>query len=341
MAGKTPSEKALALHRQTPVADLHVDILLTNHLFGYDIMKRHTNHIPFSPLVNQADIPRLHEAGVRIAGLGLVTAPLKAFAKRRYRQVESQMNYLRHNCEHYPERIRLMHDAKAMDGAIKDDAIACMPGIEGGHALLGDLSLLDAYYDMGVRYFTLAHFSGNEICNCPKGIYNDNPPGLTEFGKKAVDRINELGFILDLAHTERQAFFEALERTDHPVIVSHTGIRATCDLWRNLDDEQLEAVAKNGGVVGIMIAPKFLGCEKIRPLSDMGDAIMHAVKVMGADHVAIGSDLDGWIETMPKDFSDVTDLPLITDDLLSRGLPENDIRKILGENVMRVIKACL
>jgi membrane dipeptidase len=341
MTKPKPSDQALRLHHSTPVADLHLDILLTNHLLRYDIMKRHRHPLPFSPLVYQADIPRLQDAGVAIAGLGLVTAPLKIAAPLRYRQVRSQLAYLRKTCEENPRALRMIDNAESMHTTIEVGAIACLPGIEGAHALSGDLNKLDEFYKMGVRYFTLAHFTGNEACNCPKGLYNDNPPGLTDFGRKLVDRMQKLGIILDLAHTEKQAFMEAAERVEKPVIVSHTGIRGAFDHWRNIDDEQLEAVAKTGGVVGVMIAPNFLGGAQIRPLSDVTDHILHAVKIVGADHVGLGTDLDGWIKTMPKAFDDVADLPLITDQLLQRGLPEKDVKKILGENVVRVIDANL
>ena len=338
---RKPSQQALDIHAETPVADLHIDMLLTNFLFGYDLEKRHKNKIPYSPLVNHTDFPRLKDVGVRIAGLGLVCAPLNALKKTRFKQIRSQINYLKGIVSRRPDEINILLDLGKLDEMEKNNGISCLLGIEGAHALCGDLGLVDTYYNMGVRYMTLAHFSGNEACNCPKGIYNNNAAGLTDFGRKLVDRIHELGMILDVAHTDRTAFFEAIERSKQPVIVSHTGFAGVYDHWRNIDDEQLEAVAKVGGVAGIMFSPHFLGGSNFRPLSDVADHIMHAVKVVGPEHVAIGSDLDGWLWTMPEGFSDVGDLPLITDDLLERGMSEADVKKILGENVDRVVKKCL
>jgi len=341
MAKPYPSREALALHEEYPIADLHNDMLLTHYLLGYDIMKRHTNRLPFSPMVNHCDIPRLKEAGFGVAGLGLVCTPLKMLAHRRFHQISFQLNYLARQCAAHPEQLRLLTDAAAMREALAAGAVACLPGIEGAQALNGRLDRLNAYHDLGARYFTLAHFSGNEACNCTMGIHRSSQRGLTDFGRRLVEAIHRRGMILDLAHTERGAFLEAAARSERPVIVSHTGLQGTCRSWRNIDDEQLEAVARTGGVVGIMIAPRFLGGAAIRPLSDYGDAVLHAVRTIGADHVAFGSDLDGWIDAMPIGFTDVTDLPLITDDLLRRGLPREDVVKIISGNVLRVIEACL
>ena len=336
-----PSEKSLKIHKETPVADLHIDMLLTNHLFGYDLEKRHENRIPYSPLVNHADFPRLKEAGFSIAGLGLVCTPLNFQKKKRFTQIRSQINYLKKIISNNPNEMNILEDSKKMEEMIEKGGISCLLGIEGAHSLCGDLSLVDTFYNMGVRYMTLAHFSGNEACNCPKGIYNKNEPGLTDFGRKLVDRMNDLGMIVDVAHTERKAFFDTIERGKRPVIVSHTGLKAINNMWRNIDDEQIESVAKVGGVVGIMFSPHFLGGSNFRPLSVVTDHIMHAVKVVGPERVCIGSDLDGWLWTMPEGFRDIVDLPLITDDLLERGMPEKDVKKIMGENIVRVIKDCL
>lgn len=336
-----PSDRARALHSAVPVADLHIDMLLTHYLFGYDIMKRHKNLIPFSPLVNQADIPRLKEAGVAIAGVGLVCNPLKIYQEKRQLQINSQLDYLKRLCAQYPKDIMHLMTAQDMKEAIEKGAIACLPGIEGAHSLNGKIERLDEYYDRGVRYFTLAHFSGNEACNCPKGIYNTNPPGLTDFGRALVDRIRDLGMILDVAHTEKLAFLEAVDRTDKPMIVSHTGVSGVFEHWRNVDDEQISAVAKKGGIIGVMIAPNYLGGTNFRPLSDVADHIVYVAEKFGPEYVCLGSDMDGWIQTMPKGFSDATDLPKITDDLLSRGMDDNEVAKIMGLNVKRVIEACL
>ena len=336
-----PSEKALALHRETPVADLHMDTLLTNYLFGYDVTKRHSNPVPLSPLVNHTDLPRLKEAGIGIAGLGLVTSPLKLYEKKRFFQIKSQMDYLKSLCFHHPDKIRMIDNAKDMGKAIDQGAIAALPGIEGAHAIAGSVDTFDTFNKMGVRYFTLAHFSENEVCNCAKGLNKSKRTGLTDFGRKIVDRINKTKMIMDLAHVEREAFLEAAEMSEKPVIVSHTGVKGVRNNWRNIDDYQLEAVAKTNGVVGIMIAPQFLGGSFFRPITDVADHIMHVIKTVGIEHVGIGTDLDGWIWTMPKYFKDITDLPQITQDLLNRGVKEDDIKKILGENVIRVVNESL
>ncbi len=338
---KNAMRRALELHQKYPVADLHIDFLLTNYLFGYDISKRHGNYFPFSPFVYHADIPRLKEANVRIVGAGLVCTPLKFLENRRYYQIAAQLEYLKKVCEKHPRELAMVSKKDDFRIALENGAVTIIPGVEGSHSLCGNIDLLETYYDMGARYWTMAHFTGNEACNCPKGIYNYNKPGLTDFGKDLIERVHALGMILDLAHTERQAFLEAAKMSQKPVIVSHTGVSGAYKHWRNIDDEQLEAEAKTDGVVGIKVAPKFLGGSKFRPLSDVADHIIHVVKTIGPDHVSFGSDLDGWIPTMPKGFSDVRDLSKITATLLEKGLPEADLEKILHKNVVRVINKCL
>ena len=342
------SERARELHRESIVADLHNDFLLTNKLFGYDITKRHENHIPFSPLVNHTDLPRLQEAGVRIIGCGLVCAPWKFAARMRIGQISDQLVYLNKVCDEHPDKIGIAWDAKTLDELMSKGAIAAFPGIEGAHALVGNLENLRNYHRLGVRYMTFAHFSTNEACNSAVGWYqNKDKKGLTEFGRELVRLCNELNIVLDAAHVERQAFMEMCELSATPLIVSHTGLTGAHKHWRNIDDEQILAIKNSGGrksgggVVGIMIAPKYLGGSFFRSMRDTADHILHGVKVAGADHIGIGTDLDGWIWTMPYGFSDVTDLPALTDMLLEGGLSEEDIKKILGGNVLRLLREVL
>ncbi len=339
---KAGMDKALELHRRCVVADWHSDTLLLHELFGYDMAKRHRNRAPLSPLAWHMDLPRNREAGLDIWGMGLVCSPRSA-PKRRMGRILRQLKYLRRVCDERPDEICMVDGAKTLAGGLARGVICAVPGIEGAHAIAGDMDNFHAAYEMGMRYFTLAHFSNNEAACCAMGLGSHRTAhrGLSDFGRRLVDEIHKSKVILDLAHVNKAGFMEACGRSDRPVIVSHTGVCGVRRMWRNIDDEQIEAVAKTGGVVGIIFGPQFLSPIPVGSLSDLVKHILHVVKVAGADHAAYGSDLDGWLMTHPVGFDDITDLPKITALLLDAGQSEDEVKKIIGGNARRVIEEVL
>ena len=164
-------------------------------------------------------------------------------------------------------------------------------------------------------------------------VIRDDTQGLTRFGKDVIAAMNEHGMIVDLAHLNRKGFFEALELSTTPPIVSHTGVAGVLEHWRNIDDEQIRAVADRGGVVGVIFAPKFLGGDD---LAAVCDHLAHIVKVGGEDVPALGSDYDGMVKP-PRGLEDVSDLPKLTAALLDRGISRAAVKKLLGENALRVL----
>ncbi|MCZ7583096.1 MAG: dipeptidase [Deltaproteobacteria bacterium] len=334
--------RARALHASSVVADLHIDTLLSHELFGYDMTRRHRNRVPFSPLVWQADIPRAHDAKLDIWGMGLVTKQ-RGDKEALFTRIRRQLQYLDRVCTD-TGLIRVLRTRADLQEALAAGTIGAFPGIEGAHAIGGDLDRLREAFDLGMRYFTLAHFTNNEACRCSMGWGNlraDPTGGLSEFGRRLVDEIHRLGVVLDLSHVNREGFLDACERSDVPVMVTHTGVRGVHEHWRNIDDEQIEAVAKTGGVVGIMFAPNFLTGKFVCDLQAVADHILHVVKVAGAEHAAYGSDMDGWLWTMPRGFSDLADLPRVTALLLDAGLTDDQVRGIIGGNVKRVLDIVL
>ncbi len=262
----------------------------------------------------------------------------------------------------------------------REGKIAVLMGAEGGHIIRNDLRVLDIYYRLGVRYMTLTHTANTDWADSS----GDKPKwnGLTTIGQQVVERMNRLGMMVDVSHVSDKTFYDVLAVTKAPIIASHSSCRALCNVPRNMDDDMIRALAKNGGVIDINFYSAFLrpGWEedhnrisrninqdeaaakkkyandpkrlaeeinKIRAryqsLSPdpsytlIADHIDHAVRVAGIDHVGLGSDFDG-IVAIPKGMEDASKLPSLVRELARRGYSEEDLTKILGENVLRVMR---
>jgi microsomal dipeptidase-like Zn-dependent dipeptidase len=204
-------------------------------------------------------------------------------------------------------------------------------GLEGAHALEGETANLDRLYDAGFRMIGMAHFFDNEMAGSAHGV---EKYGLTDKGRDLARRIEEKRVFIDLAHASPKTIDDVLRTATRPVIVSHTGVKGTCDNMRNLGDDQLKAIANNGGIVGIGFWDTAV-CG--RDAAAIAKAIRHAANIMGVDHVALGSDYDGAIEAP----FDTTGVVQITDALLREGFNEDEVRKIMGENVFRLLQTYL
>ena len=208
-------------------------------------------------------------------------------------------------------------------------------GIENGYGIGADLKNIKKFKDMGVNYITLCHSYDNHICNSSTHTA-DATKGLTDFGRKVVKEMNKQGVLIDLSHASEGTFWDVIKLSKDPIFASHSGVKALCDHDRNLTDDQLRALAKNGGVIQICIFKRY---QNVNPaeacLVDVVNHIDHAVKVAGIDHVGIGSDFDGGGGLIGCNGDN--DMINITVMLLDRGYTEEDIRKIWGGNFFRVL----
>lgn len=366
-----------SIHRKAVVADTHNDVLL-RAMEGEDLSVRTTK--------GHSDVVRLQEGGVDIqifsVWCGSDFGPGRAF-----RRAIEMIDTLNATVKRAPERIALVGTYRGIERTVKKGKIAALIGVEGGHMIEDSLSYLDSLAKRGMNYLTL---TWNNSTNWATSAADETEKGdslsfkgLTEFGKTVVRRLNTLGVLVDLSHVGERTFWDAIAVTQKPVIVSHSSVYSICPSRRNLKDDQIKAVAKNGGVICVNFYAGFIDSnyhrrvEEIRkghaglvdsitqantdhwkvelsidsalapfyadarpPLSLLVDHIEYIAKLVGTDHVGIGSDFDG-VESLPKDMDDVTFLPNITTELVKRGYKEKDIRKILGGNVMRVLKANL
>jgi len=285
----------------------------------------------------------------------------------------------------HPDRMMMAFSVADIERAHREHKLAALLGIEGGHSIENDIHLLRDFYRLGVRYMTLSWSNTNEWADSSGDISNpkvEHHNGLTDGGKQIVLEMNRLGMLVDISHVADKTFYDAIATTKAPVIASHSSARALTNHPRNMTDDMLRAVAKNGGVVQVNFYNAFidenyrraaeaqakerdaavkayddrqkaagktvtyLDNDRIErewaakiprpPLSSLIDHIDHVAKVAGIDHVGLGSDFDGVSGATPERIDSAADLPKITQALLDRGYHAEEIRKILGGNLLRV-----
>jgi membrane dipeptidase len=365
------------LHQKALVIDTHNDFIST----GIEKGKSFDQHLKG---ITHADLNRMKEGGVDVQVFSIFCdenyGPGKAFAF-----ANREIDTLYATIERNPEKMMLVRTPAALKLAVKKAKLGSMIGVEGGHMIEDNIENLERLYERGARYLTLTWNNSTSWASSAAderaGKKLDQPYGLSAFGEKVVRRMNELGMMVDVSHVGEKTFYDALRVSTKPVIASHSCTYHICPVPRNLTDEQIRALGKNGGVIHINFYSGFVDSsfrqknnafikkhqqekdsllsinpsdfyanlflhekykaemDKVRPpLSLLIDHLDHIVKLIGVDHVGIGSDFDG-INSAPRELNDVTDMPLITKELMKRGYSKKDIKKILGENFIRVFKA--
>jgi membrane dipeptidase len=371
MAADRISERARQLHFSSLVIDTHADTTQRFLDDGFDFGVRNA--------LGSIDIPRMKEGGLGAVFFS-IWIPSKVTGPVAVKRALDQIDAVHEQVRKHSKDLALVTTAEGIREAYKQGKIAALIGVEGGHMIASDLSVLRAYAALGARYMTLTHTGNVEWADAStdKPIHN----GLTEFGRDVVREMNRLGMIVDVSHVSDKTFADVLEVSKAPVFASHSDCRAICDAPRNMSDDMLRALAAKGGVIQInyhvgFLSQEFRNAEKAHPEWDKaialeirqrcgeregcqlieGDRITreyvlrgdlprvewskiiehidHAVKIAGIDHVGLGSDFDG--ANMPFGMEDASKLPQITQALLERGYSERDVKKILGENTLRVM----
>ena len=323
------------------IADMHCDALLWKR----DLLKKNTQ--------GSVDIPRMLEANMSLQAFTIVTKAPKnmnfdnntgdtdqitiPYILQR-RPINSWFNLTNralaqckalHVFEEKSEgKFRIIKSATDLKKYLSDkqnhsNITAGFLGIEGMHALSGKLENVDKLYDAGVRMMSPVHFFDNKLGGSAHGA---SKGGLTDFGKQVIRKMQEKNMIVDIAHSSPKLIDDIFKITTKPIISSHTGVQGTCQTVRNLSDKHLKMIAESGGLICIAMF-KPATCDST-PASTV-KAIKYCVDLVGADYVALGSDFDGAIEI----HTDVTGLALYVEEMLKAGISEQDIRKIMGENV--------
>lgn len=366
------SERALAIHRSAPVIDGHNDLpwamrQIKGRFASADIAK----HQPEL----HTDIPRLKTGGV---GAQFWSVYVPVSTRRNGNALATtleQIDLVHEMMRRYPETFQLARSTADIRRIRAEGKIASMIGVEGGHSIENSLNVLRQLYDRGARYMTLTHSQTLDWADsCTDQAKHG---GLSKFGEEVVREMNRLGMLVDISHVSPDCMRDTIRVTRAPVIFSHSSARAIADHPRNVPDDVLKLTSRNGGVVMINFFNTFVhpedaqrSVERMKLQAELKRAfanepnhitralqkwdaqhptakdcsvhhvlkhIDHVVKVAGIDHVGIGSDYDG-IPATPIQLRDVSSYPVLTQGLLDRGYSEPDIRKVLGENIMRVFQ---
>lgn len=336
-------ERALRILSETPLIDGHNDLpwairenkAAPHDVRAYDLRARTAGH---------TDIERLRKGRVG-AQFWSVYIPSESVAEGAARVQLEQIDIARQVIARYPDQFELALGASDIERVFGSGKIASLIGIEGGHAIENSLGALRAYYDLGVRYMTLTHSLTIDWADAATDAPRHN--GLTAFGKEVVREMNRLGMLVDLSHVAPATMNAALDVSVAPVIFSHSSARAVTDHPRNVPDDVLRRLPKNGGVVMVTFVPGFIS-EKVRThtgngrvpdatLADVVAHIEHIRKVAGIDHVGIGGDFDG-ISSTPVGLEDVSTYPALFAELVRRGWKDDELRKLAGENLLRVLR---
>ena len=369
------AQKYQRIHRKAVMVDTHNDLLtaVIEKKLQLDSDLKGKTH---------SDLNRFLQAGV---DLQLFSVWCDGEKQNPFAWANREMDTLLAVAQRNPDKLIITDNLASMDSAWKQGKMVGLFGVEGGHMIENDLTKLDQLYAKGARYMTL---TWNNSTSWASSAWDETiqpekltQKGLTAFGKQVVQRMNQLGMLVDLSHVGVQTFWDAINTTTKPVLVSHSNCHAICPVPRNLTDEQIKAIGKNGGVIHLNFYSGFVDSSfkqketaflqahareldslkqtgmqqeyamsiltnkyadevyNIRPsLDQLLNHLDHIVRLIGVDHVGMGSDFDG-ITSAPKELNDVTDYPLITKALLERGYSKKDIEKILGKNFLRILKA--
>jgi membrane dipeptidase len=366
----SPAQRLQNLLNELLIIDTHIDTFTYMLDENYQLAEEHPYY--------ETDLPRLRRGHAGAVFFGIYQ---RGPAPQWVTQTLEAIDAIREQVHLNSKDIEMASTADDIVRLHKAGKIAALMGLEGGQLISDSLPVLRNYYRLGVRYMSLTHFKSNDWADSSTDLAVHN--GLTPLGRDIVREMNRLGMMVDISHVSDKTFYDVLEATRAPVIASHSGMRALCNIPRNMNDDMLRALARNGGVVDVIFAKVHLdekawvsyigmldaynrdmadmlavnrdnprrwelkrAIEKRYtaqlPLADISVLLRHidhAVQVMGVDHVGIGSDFDGISGNVLDGLEDVSKYPALVQGLIDRGYSDTDIRKIMGGNLLRVMRA--
>ncbi|MGZ3423143.1 MAG: dipeptidase [Polyangiales bacterium] len=335
------SREAVDLYLDSEVFDFHLDTFIWHRIFGYDLTARHDNGLFSGRFYSEVDLPRIREARVGGGCWVITTNPARVAVERAQTFVQN-LAELRGIFASVPNDVQFVTSVAEYKAARAEDKHAAFIGIQGGNALDRDLEALDLIPDRAILRITLVHLSSSRIGVTSSPLARGKHRGLTPFGRDYVRRLNAKKIFVDLAHISREGFFDAVEAHDkrQPLLVTHTGVTGVHPHWRNIDDDQIRAIAETDGTIGVMYQSDFLEPGKMWGGSAVKivEHLEHIVKVGGEDRASLGSDWDGMI-CPPRDMQTPLELPRLVEIMLKRGWKSERVKKVLGGNALRTIEA--
>lgn len=320
-----------------PMADLHTHPLLPMYYFRKNLGSRHRSatFFPYTPLGTHIDIERLKESGVR-----LIVCSVYAVNRLPHRDcfeaAKSQIKLFDGWVSRHPETLAHAKTPPEIELIIASGKIAAVLALEGGHHLAGDLGHLEFFRQAGVAYLTLTHFLNTAVAESSLFAGFSAGPALRPFGRRLVEAMNREGMIIDLAHSSERAFWEVLECSKGPLIYSHGGAKPLCDHPRNLTDEQARALAQAGGLIGVILYPRYLRRDTFwGKTEDVIRHLEHWLSLVGPDRPCIGSDMGGVM--VVREIRDYAGLPRLQEAIV-KAFGETVARKILFENALSFLK---
>jgi membrane dipeptidase len=387
VANETMDQRVARVHGEAIIVDGHNDIPTIMVSTGFDLARPPAPGVK-APITH-TDLPRMKKGGITGEFFSIYVDRIfadkpTALGGGSARRALDLIDVVYQQIERHPEDLMLATRAEDIRRAKREHKIACLMGIEGGHAIENSLSALREFHRLGVRYMTLTHSNNNDWADSAGFIGVQAAPhhGLTPFGEEVVREMQRIGMLVDVSHVSDETFASVMQVAKAPVIASHSSARALSPHRRNLTDDMLRDIAKNGGIAMVNFWTAFLdpaytaaqgaffakhgkeigplrekyrddhegfmaALEKLKagepplpktPLSMLVDHIEHMVKIAGIDHVGIGSDFDG-VDSLPEGLTGIDQLPNLTRALLERGRSDDDVKKILGGNFLRVFEA--
>lgn len=339
LATKLKEMNGLKLHIDSIVVDTHNDTMMKiideeTWLPITDIRYNTENHI---------DIPKMRAGNLRVAFFAAYSTAYYGNPNRSLSRTLALLNALYWTQNNNSDIFSITSSFKEIEIAVLDRKIAAVPSIEGAYSISKNngIELVRQYHDLGVKAIGFTWNYSNDLGEGAYGSFADatgtpSSGGLTKLGEDVIKEMNRLGMIIDVSHLSENTFWDVINTTKAPIIASHSGVYKLKPHQRNLKDDQLKAIAKNGGVVGMVLYRGFIKEMDNAYIKDYVDHIDYAVNLIGIDHVGIGSDFDGG--EIPLDLKDVSEIYKITQELVKRGYKEEDIKKLLGRNTLRVIK---
>ncbi len=334
------TDEARAIAREALLVDGHNDLPWAMRELGSSFAKVDIRS-PQPKL--HTDIPRIREGGLKAQFWSVYVPASTDLSGNALLQTMEQIDLVHEMVDRYPDVFEMVRSADDIERIVKSGKIASMIGVEGGYSIQNSLAVLQKLYDRGTRYMTLTHSKtlswADSATDAPKH------GGLAPFGEDVIREMNRIGMLVDISHVSPETMLDALRTTRAPVIFSHSSARAICDHPRNVPDDVLRLMPANGGIVMINFFSGFLvpmdqqKADKDRrgTIQLVVDHIEHVIKIAGIDHVGLGSDFDG-IPRTPRQLDDVAHFPYITQELLNRGYNRQQIEKVLGINLLRVLR---